>query len=317
MDCRCVAPIWDARRGQSGASGLGEEVLVVYKKNFEEVHDRSLDEIRSVLDVLVKDRGLNVGYTARETVRRADFVEPDLVIVLGGDGTLTSIAHSVDDNTPVMGVNSHPRSQDEGGSYGFYMGSDPSTFAEDVVSALDGDAIVNVLPRLQAEIETTSGNVIRCDPALNDLLVANTHQYQPSKYKLNRDGVESAQHSSGCLFSTFLGQGAWFRHVVDIEGSKFPIDEIDDHYLFVARELPRSDRSEDGTYWGWGSGPTVITSDMHRGYVVSDGWDETHFTRGATLTVGIDGPKLRLLTFRGSILGGVDQWLASPSKDLL
>ena len=285
-------------------------VLVVYKKNFEEVHDRSLEEVRSVLDSLVSERGLNVGYTARETVRRTDFMEPDLVIVLGGDGTLTSIAHSVDGSTPVMGVNSHPRDEDDEGSYGFYMGSDPSTFAEDVRAAIDGHAIVNVLPRLQAEIETTSGNVIRCDPALNDLLVANTHQYQPSKYRIQRGGIDSMQHSSGCLFSTFLGQGAWFRHVADIEGTRFKPGEIDDHYLYVARDLPRSDRSDDGSYWEWVSEPTVITSDMHRGYVVSDGWDETHFTRGATLTVGLNGPSLRLLTFRGEILDGVSQWIS-------
>ena len=285
-------------------------ILVVYKKNFEEVHDRSLEEVRSVLDSLVSERSLNVDYTARETVRRADFMEPDLVIVLGGDGTLTSIAHSVDGSTPVMGVNSHPRDEDDEGSYGFYMGSDPSTFAEDVRAAIDGRAIVNVLPRLQAEIETTSGNVIRCDPALNDLLVANTHQYQPSKYRIQRGGIDSMQHSSGCLFSTFLGQGAWFRHVVDIEGTRFDPSEIDDHYLYVARDLPRSDRADDGSYWEWVSEPTVITSDMHRGYVVSDGWDETHFTRGATLTVGLNGPSLRLLTFRGEILDGVSQWIS-------
>ena len=284
-------------------------ILVVYKKNFEEVHDRSLEEVRAVLDSLVSDRGLNVGYTARETVRRTDFIEPDLVIVLGGDGTLTSIAHSVDESTPVMGVNSHPREDDENGSYGFYMGSDPRTFAEDVRTAIDGRAIVNVLPRLQAEIETTSGNVIRCDPALNDLLVANTHQYQPSKYRIKRGDIDSVQHSSGCLFSTFLGQGAWFRHVVDIEGTKFEPEEIDDHYLYVARDLPRSDRADDGSYWEWVSEPTVITSDMHRGYVVSDGWDETHFTRGATLTVGLNGPSLKLLTFRKGLLDGVSRWL--------
>lgn len=289
---------------------MGGDILVVYKKNFEEVHDRSLEEVRRVLDELVSERGLNVGYTARETVGRADFVEIDLVIVLGGDGTLTSIAHSVDERTPVMGVNSHPRIEGNGGSYGFYMGSTPGTFGKDVRVALDGDANVNVLPRLQAEIETTSGNTIRCDPALNDLLIANTHQYQPSKYRLQRGAIDSMQHSSGCLFSTFLGQGAWFRHVANIEGNEFRAEEIDDHYLYVARDLPRSDRADDGSYWEWVSEPTVITSDMHRGYVVSDGWDETHFTRGATLTVGLNGPKLRLLTFRGTILDGVSHWLS-------
>jgi hypothetical protein len=288
---------------------MSEEILVVYKKNFEEVHDRSLEEVRSVMDALVAERGVNVGYTARETVRRADFSGPGLVIVLGGDGTLTSIAHSVDDKTPVMGVNSHPRVDDEDGSYGFYMGSDPSSFAQDVRAALDGDAIVNILPRLQAEIETTSGNIIRCDPALNDLLVANTHQYQPSKYRLQRGAIDCMQYSSGCLFSTFLGQGAWFRHVVDIEDSNFPVSEINDHYLFAARDLPRSDRSDDGSYWEWTNECTAIISDMHRGYVVGDGWDETHFTMGATLTVDMGGPILKLLTFRETILERFEKWI--------
>ena len=284
-------------------------ILVVYKKNFEEVHDRSLEEVRSVMDALVAERGVNVGYTARETVRRADFSEPDLVIVLGGDGTLTSIAHSVDEKTPVMGVNSHPRVGDGDGSYGFYMGSDPSSFAQDVSAALDGDAIINVLPRLQAEIETTSGNIIRCDPALNDLLVANTHQYQPSKYRLQRGAIDCMQYSSGCLFSTFLGQGAWFRHVVDIEDADLPIGEINDHYLFAARDLPRPDRINDGSYWEWTNERTVMISDMHRGYVVGDGWDETHFTRGATLTVDMGGPILNLLTFRETILERFEKWI--------
>ena len=284
-------------------------ILVVYKKNFEEVHDRSLEEVRSVMDALVAERGVNVGYTARETVRRADFSEPDLVIVLGGDGTLTSIAHSVDEKTPVMGVNSHPRVGDGDGSYGFYMGSDPSSFAQDVSAALDGDAIINVLPRLQAEIETTSGNIIRCDPALNDLLVANTHQYQPSKYRLQRGAIDCMQYSSGCLFSTFLGQGAWFRHVVDIEDADLPIGDINDHYLFAARDLPRPDRINDGSYWEWTNERTVMISDMHRGYVVGDGWDETHFTRGATLTVDMGGPILNLLTFRETILERFEKWI--------
>ena len=305
-----MAPIWDAHWAVvEGGAVMVSNILVVYKKNFEEVHDRSLEEVRSVMDALVAERGVNVGYTARETVRRADFSEPDLVIVLGGDGTLTSIAHSVDEKTPVMGVNSHPRVGDGDGSYGFYMGSDPSSFAQDVSAALDGDAIINVLPRLQAEIETTSGNIIRCDPALNDLLVANTHQYQPSKYRLQRGAIDCMQYSSGCLFSTFLGQGAWFRHVVDIEDADLPIGDINDHYLFAARDLPRPDRINDGSYWEWTNERTVMISDMHRGYVVGDGWDETHFTRGATLTVDMGGPILNLLTFRETILERFEKWI--------
>ena len=287
-----------------------DNILVVYKKNFEEVHDQALESIRTELEKILGECGISVDYSARETVRRADFIGCDLVVVLGGDGTLTSIAHSVDSNTPVMGVNSHPRSEDEDGSYGFYMGSDPENFASDIRAAIAGTAIVNRLPRLQAEIETTSGNKIRCDPALNDLLVANTHQYQPSKYRIQRgENVDSKQYSSGWLFSTFLGQGAWYRHVVNIEGTTIPLSEVDNHYLFVARDLPRNERQGDGTYWEWTQQPTVMTSDMHRGYVVSDGWDETHFTRGSTITIDIQGPELQLLTFRSTMLARVANWL--------
>ena len=294
---------------------MPSDVLVVYKKNFEEVHDKALAAVRDALDELVRDRGTVISYKARETVNREDFVGRDLVIILGGDGTLTSIAHSIDSDTPVMGVNSHPQDDDEDGSYGFYMGSDTKHFAEDVRSALDRTGIVNVLPRLQAEIVTTSGKTVLSDPALNDLIIANTHQYQPSIYRLERgaDGdhgnIDTVQRSSGCLFSTFLGQGAWFRHVVNIEGATFPMDEVNERYLFASRDLPRAERADDGSYWAWTGQPTVMTSDMHRGYIVSDGWDETHFTRGARVTVDLSGPTLQLLTFRRTIHDRVAHWI--------
>jgi hypothetical protein len=294
---------------------MTSDILVVYKKNFEDVHDKSLERVRESLDELVRDRGTAITFKARETVTREDFAGRDLVVILGGDGTLTSIAHSIDSETPVMGVNSHPQDDDEDGSYGFYMGSDPEHFDSDIRAALDGDAIVNVLPRLQAEIVTTSGKRILSDPALNDLIIANTHQYQPSRYRLQRDelsnegGIDVVQRSSGCLFSTFLGQGAWFRHVVDIEGTTFPLSQLDSWYLFASRDLPRQSRADDGSYWAWTSDATVITSDMHRGYIVSDGWDETHFTRGAKVTVDLSGPTLQLLTFRRTIHDRVAHWI--------
>ena len=301
--------------GRRECAEMVSDILVVYKKNFEDVHDKSLETVRKSLEELVRDRGTAITFKARETVSREDFAGRDLVVILGGDGTLTSIAHSIDSDTPVMGVNSHPQDDDEDGSYGFYMGSDPENFDSDIRVALDGDAIVNVLPRLQAEIVTTSGKRILSDPALNDLIIANTHQYQPSRYRLQRgesgseDEIDVIQRSSGCLFSTFLGQGAWFRHVVNIEGTIFPLEQLDSWYLFASRDLPRDSRDDDGSYWSWTNEATAITSDMHRGYIVSDGWDETHFTRGARVTVDLSGPTLQLLTFRRTIHDGVAHWI--------
>jgi len=304
-------------RGNLWGEAMGADILVVYKKNFEAVHDRSIASLQADLEEINKERGASYELVPRESVKRSDFIGRDLVIIVGGDGTLTSIVHNIDADTPVMGVNSHPMSDDPDGSFGFFMGSDSTTFAADLRAALDGEAIINLLPRLTAEIVTTSGNRITCDPALNDLLVANTHQYQPSRYRLKRDSddtheaVDLMQRSSGLLFSTFVGQGAWFRHICVIEGMKFDPEMILDHYLYCARDLPRDERREDGSYFAWTNKPTVLISDMHRGYCVPDGWDEWHFTRGATVTVSIDGPKLQLFTFRERIVDKLEHWLES------
>ena len=269
------------------------DVLLVYKKNFEEVHDESLQSVKMVLSN--RSDTIRVDIRAREQVRRADFIGRDLVIVLGGDGTLTSISHNIDSNTPVMGVNSHPKNSDPEGSVGFYMDSNVETFARDLDSALNGEAIMNELPRLQAIIDTTSGNKIRSDPAINDLLIANTHQYAPSKYHLRRGDLDIVQHSSGLVFSTWLGQGAWFNQISrqTNSGNK---SESRSHYLVVARDLDPEIKGPQ--HIEWTDKPTVITSDMHRGYVVPDGWDEYQFNRGATITVDLGGPVLKLLTFR-------------------
>jgi hypothetical protein len=60
----------------------------------------------------------------------------------------------------------------------------------------------------------------------------------------------------------------------------------------------------------WTDKSTTITSDMHRGYVVPDGWDEVHFNRGASITVNADAPLLRLLTFRRSMTDRLDAFIA-------
>ena len=286
-------------------------LLVVFKKNHEQVHDGALSTVISTLDKAKQTYGFEFRTVPREEVERDDFMGPEAVIVLGGDGTLTSIAHSVDNQTLVMGVNSHPMDSGGSGSFGFFMGSDPTRFPQDLDHLLRGSCIINTIPRLQAEIMSTSGNIIRSDPALNDLLVANTHQYQPSKYRLKREGnpnypkLDVRQSSSGLLFSTFLGQGAWFRHVVDLSMFEFSMSEVNDHYLVVSRDLPSNMRAEDGSHWAWTDQTTTLTSDMHRGYVVADGWDEIHFTRGARISVNNNGPKLRLVTFSEDIYSRV------------
>ena len=294
--------------------GSVTDILLVYKKNFEAVHDLSLDSVTKALDEASQRRGgLRIDVRAREQVRRADFIGRDLVIVLGGDGTLTSISHNIDAATPVMGVNSHPRAEDSTGSFGFYMDSNIDTFADDLETALDGEAIINELPRLQAIIDTTSGNRFTTDPAMNDLLIANTHQYAPSKYHLRRGENKCHQQSSGLLFSTWLGQGAWLSNAAGKKDLEHLLKRVEheqktSHYFVLARDISPPER--EGMPWSWmdwTEDSTTITSDMHRGYVVPDGWNEVHFNRGASITVNAEAPILRLLTFRNSMKDKLEQ----------
>jgi len=282
-------------------------ILVVYKKNFESVHDEGLMEVKEVLS-RTSSQSDRVDFKPREHVRRADFIARDLVIVFGGDGTLTSLSHNIDSSTPVMGVNSHPRNEDPAGSFGFYMDSSIATFEADVKTVISGKAIVNELPRLQAIIDSTSGNRFTTDPAMNDLLIANTHQYAPSKYHMRREEQQCIQQSSGLLFSTWFGQGAWLRNAMnsgDFEALRAKVneDDVGTHYFVLARDIPPMQRESDAWAWSdWTGASTTITSDMHRGYVVPDGWDEVHFNRGATITVNAEAPPLLLLTFRTTLM---------------
>jgi len=286
--------------------GESVNILVVYKKNFEEVHDAGLQTLKEMLHRSTGDEH-HVDFKPREHVRRADFIARDLVVVFGGDGTLTSLSHNIDAATPVMGVNSHPRTDDPEGSLGFYMDSSVTTFEDDFRRVLSGEALVNRLPRLQAIIDTTSGNRYTTDPAMNDLLIANTHQYAPSKYHLRRGAEQTHQHSSGLLFSTWLGQGAWLRNAMsesDFEALQQDAlaEHGQGHYFVFARDLSPDQRATHPWAWrAWTDLDTTITSDMHRGYVVPDGWDEVHFNRGATITVNAHAPTLTLLTFRTTI----------------
>ena len=43
---------------------MSADILVVFKKNFESVHDRAMDQIQSDLEQLVEERGIRVEFTA-------------------------------------------------------------------------------------------------------------------------------------------------------------------------------------------------------------------------------------------------------------
>ena len=53
------------RGNQEGGVRMSKNILVVYKKNFEDVHDDALEVVKNTLEKICEDLDINVNYSAR------------------------------------------------------------------------------------------------------------------------------------------------------------------------------------------------------------------------------------------------------------
>lgn len=125
----------------------------------------------------------------------------DLVISVGGDGTLLEAARTVVE-TPILGVNSAPSS-----SVGFYSGATAETFPKLLRQFLAGRAPESRLTRLTVAV---NGHAWRF-PVLNDVLFTHAVPAATSRYLITQDGVTEEHRSSGIWFCTASGSTAAMR----------------------------------------------------------------------------------------------------------
>ena len=64
---------------------------------------------------ILENLGVNYSVIGREELHRGSMVDKDLVIAVGGDGTILNTASFMDDSIPVLGVNSDPTKLEEKG----------------------------------------------------------------------------------------------------------------------------------------------------------------------------------------------------------
>ena len=129
---------------------------------------------------------------------------------------------------------------------------------------------------------------------MNDLLIANTHQYAPSKYHFAEELNKPTSRAAACCSPPGSDKAPgcatpWATRILNTSG-RTNGNETAQHYFVYARDLSPEQRRHEWAWMDWTDEETTITSDMHRGYVVPDGWDEVHFNRGATITVNADAP---------------------------
>lgn len=126
----------------------------------------------------------------------------DLLVSVGGDGTLLEASHAVRDQTVVLGVNSAPTF-----SVGFLTGCRAPTFASTMEALSDGTLRPQEVQRLQVKI----GRRLIREPVLNDVLFTADNPAVTTRYRLITDEDEELQRSSGIWIATPAGSTAALR----------------------------------------------------------------------------------------------------------
>jgi NAD+ kinase len=172
-------------------------------------HEETVDEVRSSLAELgarvtieADPRRLHAnGETLALSPEKGGF---DLVVTVGGDGTLLAASHHVGRGVPILGVNSAPRH-----SVGFFCAAKKGSVKETLSAALTG-----ALPRVNlARMKVLLNDMCLHKRVLNEALFCHVSPAATSRYILRvelGDGgfIEEEQKSSGVWAGPAAGSTA-------------------------------------------------------------------------------------------------------------
>ena len=158
-------------------------------------HQSHTESMRLVKKAL-KDR--HITYEWRHHINDINTDDFDLVVTVGGDGTVLHASHAIAD-TPVLAVNSAP-----GTSVGFFTCTDAAAFGEMLDRVFDGDIRPVRLTRMEVRV---NGETVT-HRALNDVLFCHDCPASTTRYEIAVDSIVEDQMSSGVWISTAAGSTA-------------------------------------------------------------------------------------------------------------
>jgi NAD+ kinase len=123
----------------------------------------------------------------------------DLLLSVGGDGTLLAASHQIGDGIPLLGINSAPES-----SVGFFCGAQKGNIVERIERALAGKLKSLELTRMRVDL---NGKCIHAR-VLNDALICHASPAATSRYILRVADGEEDQRSSGMWIGPAAGSTA-------------------------------------------------------------------------------------------------------------
>lgn len=187
--------IYVRERRHAGMRSLlrGRDPVVTRMLEADREHQKTVAETRACLRALGADAMFR--YRADAAVERG----VDLIVTVGGDGTLLWAAHRVGAGCPVLAVNSAP-----GDSVGFFCSAKRETVADALSDALAGKSRSTELTRMDVSVdrELVGARV------LNDVLFTHAVPAATTRYTLTHKGVRAQHKSSGLWVATAAGSTA-------------------------------------------------------------------------------------------------------------
>ncbi|WP_394850117.1 NAD(+)/NADH kinase [Pendulispora brunnea] len=197
-----------------GLIAKGDPTVLRLRRSHE-AHEETMREVTSALTSLGAEVTLQVGPRTPFSVTGID-----MVLTVGGDGTLLAASHQIGPGVPLLGVNSAPES-----SVGFFCAAAKGNVLETLRAAFEGTLPAVQLARMQVELNDT---VIH-KRVLNELLFCHACPAATTRYILRLsqpDGefIEEDQRSSGLWIGPPAGSTAAQRsaggHVLPLASTK-------------------------------------------------------------------------------------------------
>src|SRR3989338_1843865 len=195
-----------------------KNILVVYTKPKNLAEKQTLHVVEKTL------KKYNVNYTSskKEGLNKKSFQNKDFVIAVGGDGTFLRASHFIFNKTPILGVNSDPKSKE-----GFFMSAAKKDFNKKFNKIINNSFKIKKLNRLEAYIN----NKKIPELALNEFYISSKKEYHTARYCFTIMGKREKQKSSGIIISTAAGSYAWMKSA---GGKQLPLNS--DKFEYIVRE---------------------------------------------------------------------------------
>lgn len=240
--------------------GAMERLKDLHEDSLARLHNSHQEHVESLAQVEAELSRRGWDYEVQIHTQVLSVQGYDLVLTVGGDGTVLNLSHYISDGTPLIGVNSSPSY-----SVGYFCACD----ARDLERTLDGVLAQRVelfsLCRLSVSINGVSCGL----PALNDILITDANPAATSRYVLQvGDNLEERQRSSGVWISTPAGSTAAIRSA---GGSVLPLRSRLTQYLVREPYLPKDKRYHHLSGVQELSHSIALISMMDQGRVFLDG----------------------------------------------